>query len=57
MRTGMTLPNGGLGKIERIRAVAQSELGWDDPCWTDEVAANRNTWTQSYSPAPSSDPG
>ena len=54
LRIGMTLPNGALGEIDRIRAIAQPELGWDDQRWAEEVAAYRRTWQQAYSPAPGS---
>jgi NADPH-dependent 2,4-dienoyl-CoA reductase/sulfur reductase-like enzyme len=43
VRIGMTLRNGGLAEIEKIRAVTESELRWDDQRWTDEVTAYRNT--------------
>src|SRR6185503_19320486 len=33
VRLGLTLPEGGMDFIERVRAVAQPELGWDDERW------------------------
>jgi glycerol-3-phosphate dehydrogenase len=39
VRLGLLLPNGGLDQIERIRAICQPELGWDDIRWREEVAA------------------
>jgi glycerol-3-phosphate dehydrogenase len=52
MRTGITLPNGGMDEIGRIRAIVQPELGWDDQRWMDEVDAYCQIWARSYSPEP-----
>ena len=35
--------------MERIRDVAQSELGWDDARWGTEVQRYADLWRQSYS--------
>ncbi|MCC6147072.1 MAG: glycerol-3-phosphate dehydrogenase/oxidase [Anaerolineaceae bacterium] len=52
VRIGLTLPNGALGSMERIRAIAQPELGWDDTRWEKEVQTYREIWQDSYSPSP-----
>ncbi len=48
LRLGLTLPRGGLPWMERIRAVAQPELGWDDARWEAEVAAYTRRWGTHY---------
>jgi len=48
IRLGIICPNGGLDLIDRIRAIAQPELGWDDVRWQAEVEAYANLWRQSY---------
>jgi glycerol-3-phosphate dehydrogenase len=53
-RVGLLGKNGGLGAVARIRSVVQAELGWDDATWDREEAAYRKTWSQHYSPSPSS---
>lgn len=50
VRVGLLLPNGGLGEIAKIRAIAQPELGWDDATWDCEEAAYRATWKRAYAP-------
>jgi glycerol-3-phosphate dehydrogenase len=52
-RVGLLGVNGGLDQIERIRKVAQPELGWDDETWAREEAAYRKTWTAHYGSSPS----
>ena len=52
VRIGMLLPNGALDLLDRIRSVAQSELGWDDVRWQQEVDLYRETWNKYYSPTP-----
>lgn len=52
VRLGITSPQGGLAEIERIRAIVQPELGWDNQRWMAEVVAYRKTWKQAYSPTP-----
>jgi glycerol-3-phosphate dehydrogenase len=52
VRIGITLPNGGMDEIGRIRAIVQPELGWDDHRWMDEVDAYCETWARSYGPEP-----
>ena len=52
LRIGLTLPNGGMDHMPRIRSLVQSELSWDDGRWEQEVQAYNKRWLQSYSPAP-----
>lgn len=52
VRLGITLPNGGLDDIDRIRHLIQPELGWDDPRWEEEIQTYRQIWQQCYSPTP-----
>lgn len=48
VRLGLQLPQGGLPWLERIRAIVQPELGWDDERWAEEVAAYGELWERSY---------
>ena len=50
VRLGLTLPQGGLTYIDRIRATVQQELGWDDELWGHEVQNYRDIWHTYYSP-------
>lgn len=52
VRIGLLLPNGALDLIDRIRAIVQAELGWDDARWQREVELYRDIWKKYYSPAP-----
>ncbi len=52
VRLGMTRPNGAMDSMDRIRAVVQPELGWDDRRWEEELQAYRQIWEQCYSPSP-----
>mgnify|MGYP001565225216 CR=1 FL=1 len=49
VRLGLLLPNGGLDFIERIRPIAQPELGWSDEQWRRELETYRHLWRQCYS--------
>jgi len=49
VRLGLLLPDGGMGEIAKIRAIAQPELGWDDARWEREEKAYRETWKKAYS--------
>ena len=49
VRLGLLLPEGGAAILERVRAIAQPELGWEDARWQSEVAAYRRLWSQAYS--------
>jgi glycerol-3-phosphate dehydrogenase len=48
IRVGILCPHGGLDLIDRIRGIAQPELGWDDNRWQEEVSAYDRLWRQSY---------
>ena len=48
VRIGLTLPNGGLDCLARLRATVQSELGWSDPHWEWEVNRYRDLWNRCY---------
>jgi glycerol-3-phosphate dehydrogenase len=50
LRLGLILPEGGLAHLDRIRAIAQPELGWDDEHWTLEVNRYRDLWRAGYAP-------
>lgn len=50
VRLGLLLPEGGLPHLGRIRAVVQSELGWDDARWEREAANYARLWRASYAP-------
>lgn len=52
VRLGMLLPNGAVEHLPHIRAIVQSELGWDDTRWQKEETAYRATWRRYYSPEP-----
>ncbi len=49
VRLGLQLPNGGLNQLERIRAIAQPELGWTDNRWEREAKAYAELWRRAYS--------
>lgn len=48
VRLGLLLPRGGLDLLPRIRAIVQSELGWDDARWESEAASYANLWEKCY---------
>ncbi len=48
VRVGLTLPEGGLREMAKIRAVAQPELGWSDERWTIEEALYKKEWAHGY---------
>lgn len=48
-RLGLTLPEGGAGMMERIRAIAQPELGWDDLTWQAEESRYLKLVQECYS--------
>ena len=52
VRLGMLLPEGGKAVMPRVRAIVQSETGWDDHRWQAEEAAYRLIWETCYSPNP-----
>lgn len=47
-RLGLLLRRGGLDHAERIQAICQAELGWDDAVWQAEAAAYDELWHESY---------
>lgn len=49
VRLGLLLPEGGAAVLARVRAICQSELGWDDTRWEKEAAAYRTLWREHYS--------
>lgn len=48
VRVGLLLPHGGMEQIERVRAIAQKELGWDDARWAKEVREYVAVWERCY---------
>jgi glycerol-3-phosphate dehydrogenase len=50
VRLGLLLPRGGLDCMDRIRAIAQPELGWDDERWASELRAYARLWNESFAP-------
>lgn len=49
-RLGLLLPEGGAALLPTVRAICQSELGWDDSRWEAEEAAYRQLWRAAYAP-------
>ncbi len=47
-RLGIQLRAGGAGYLERIRAICQPELGWDDARWEAEQADYLALWRSHY---------
>ena len=52
VRVGMLLPEGALPQMEKIRTVAQPELGWDDARWSAELDRYQKIYRAYYSPEP-----
>jgi glycerol-3-phosphate dehydrogenase len=48
VRLGLLLPEGGLPLMERIREIAQAELGWDDMRWAHEAESYARLWKECY---------
>lgn len=48
VRLGLLVPNGGLDQMDRIRAIVQPELGWDDERWEKEVTSYHELWQSCY---------
>jgi glycerol-3-phosphate dehydrogenase len=48
VRLGIILPRGGMDCMQRIRAIAQGELGWDDARWAREEKAYGELWKRCY---------
>jgi len=49
VRLGLLLPQGGLPIMDRIRSIAQPELGWSDERWAKEVSDYTSLWNRCYS--------
>ncbi len=49
VRLGLLLLQGGLAYLDRIRAIAQPELGWSDERWEQEVSNYTSLWNRCYS--------
>jgi glycerol-3-phosphate dehydrogenase len=52
VRLGLLLPDGGAGRLARIRSLVMPELGWDDARWDAEEAAYRARWARDHAPRP-----
>jgi glycerol-3-phosphate dehydrogenase len=52
VRIGMQVRDGGMGLMEKIREIAQPELGWSDAKWKTEQDRYCAIYTAAYSPAP-----
>ncbi|MFN2149491.1 MAG: glycerol-3-phosphate dehydrogenase/oxidase [Anaerolineales bacterium] len=50
LRLSLTLPGGGINEMERIRSLAQGELGWDDSRWEQEVRTYTGDWREHFAP-------
>jgi glycerol-3-phosphate dehydrogenase len=55
VRLGHLLPEGGKEIMDRVRAICQAELGWDDKRWEAEEAAYLALWASTYSLPPRGD--
>lgn len=49
VRLGILLPNGALPWMDRIQAIVQNELGWDDERWERELSDYLRLWCAHYS--------
>jgi glycerol-3-phosphate dehydrogenase len=49
VRLGLLTDEGGWPIIERVRAIVQPELGWDDRRWEEEAEGYAALWQRSYS--------
>jgi glycerol-3-phosphate dehydrogenase len=49
VRLGLLLPRGGVAHLDRIRSIAQPELGWSDEHWMQEVESYTQLWNRCYS--------
>jgi glycerol-3-phosphate dehydrogenase len=49
VRMGLLLPGGGLDKINQIRSLTQTPLGWSDQAWESEVDRYQQIWQENYS--------
>ncbi len=53
-RLGMLLPEGGVGVIDQVKTLTQSELPWSEEIWQSEISRYREIYRQAYSPNPES---
>lgn len=53
-RLGLLLPDGAHSQMEKVRAIVQDPLGWDDTKWQSELARYRRIYELAYSPNPES---
>ncbi len=52
VRLGLLLPQGGAALADRIQAICQPELGWEDGRWAKEWDAYQQRWQAKYSLPP-----
>ncbi len=48
VRLGLLLPRGGMDCMGKIRAIVQSELGWEDARWEAEERAYEKVWRDGH---------
>jgi glycerol-3-phosphate dehydrogenase len=48
VRLGLLAPNGGIDLLPHLRTIVQSELGWDDLHWNQEVQSYSQLWKKCY---------
>ena len=48
VRLGLLLPRGGMDVMQKIRALAQAELGWDDARWEREENMYAELWQRCF---------
>lgn len=51
VRLGLTLPEGGIPLLERLRPLLQPALGWSETRWREEVERYQEVWRSAYSPS------
>jgi glycerol-3-phosphate dehydrogenase len=49
VRAGLLLPSGAASLLPSIRAICQTELGWDDARWEEEARRYIGLWKNNYS--------
>lgn len=53
-RLGMLLPDGGMGLIEKVKQLTESELPWTEAEWQTEITRYQQIYQKAYSPNPES---
>lgn len=53
-RLGMLLPDGGMGIIEKVKQLTESELPWTEAEWQTEITRYQQIYQKAYSPNPES---